>query len=216
MTVAQPHSQACKEQWIFGEPAPSAKGFSVKVFRDAQAPLAPPKLQLCLDGEAPLKVASVLGGRVLLDINENSELVRSLQDLDSFVLDVAYQKCQSWFNRSISTQQLAAMLNPVVAPEQRTLELPLSPDACVWALSPDGTYVASEISAVTEGRCVWVCAEVATLTFAHRHFGVTLAVSDVLLLPQSARPSFAFQSSVLLFQPAPLQRGDSPDEPAEA
>lgn len=215
MAAAQPHSQADKEQWIFGEPTPFAKGFCVKVFGHARAPLSPPKLQLCLDGETPLKVVSVEDERVVLDIGDNSELARSLRDLDAFVLDVASQKCQSWFNRNISTQQLAAMLTPVLAPERSLLTMSLAPHACVWSLFPNGTYEASDVSALTEGRSVWVCAEVATLTFAQRHFGISLTLSDVLLLPKAARPSFAFQSSVLLFKPAP-QRHDAPDELAEA
>ena len=202
MTESEPHSQAGIDKWLLAEPSSTAKGFFVRIYRNPCAPDRPPKLQLCLDGDAPLQVERAGAERVSLGITDNEALLKSLADWDAFALEMASQKCQAWFKRSIAPQQLATMLRPVLQTQERILDLPVSPDVCAWSLASDGTYSPSDLAAATPGRRVWVCVEVAGLSFAQRDFGLSLVLSDVLLLPECPRsPKFAFRSSLFAFSP---------------
>jgi hypothetical protein len=211
--AATPYSSFSSEAWLFGEPVVGPKGQQrVRVYREAGLPLRSPKLQLCVDGDAPLVVESCCGeGRsssMQLTATQNEDLRSALAALDAYALQEAAARCQTWFNRSFMASQLETMLRPVAPSLEQgnvwSLDLPLAPDATAWSLSADGTYARVELDAVAVGREVWACVEVSGLSFAPRHFGVALTLTDLLLLPEVPEelpPLFPFSSGVLRFRP---------------
>jgi hypothetical protein len=206
--AATPYTSFATRAWIFGEPVAGPKGGQqhISVYREAGLPLRAPKLQLCVDGDESFVVERLGEGRARLHVAQNEELRGALAELDAFALEQAAARCQSWFNRAFTAAQLEAMLRPVAPSleqgEAWSLDLELAPRAAAWSLSEDGSYVRIAPEDVPAGREIWACVEVSGLVFAPRHFGVSLTLTDLLLLPERPEePAFPFSSGILSFRP---------------
>lgn len=201
--MAIPHDRAGSSTWIFSEPTKDATGLRVQVFEDGPAPPLHPKLQLCLDGESPLRLETFdrTSSSAVLAVAKGSALSGSLRELDAYVLEVAAQKCQEWFGKAIASEHLASMLQSPLSQGASRLTVSIGQHLAVWKLNSDGSYQEARGDDVQVGARVWPCVQVQALTFAQRHFSVALSLSDLLLLPP-AQHGFPFQSSVMRFRAA--------------
>ena len=194
--------------WELSEPATNRRGGKSVYVWDGAARTAP-LLQLVREGDAPLRLLSTWReGARSLDVElAEGPLADFLRALDDYTRHVAAEKCGDWFGKSLAAEDVARMHAPLFHEGRHgshTLRLRLHGAPEVWRRARVGdVYGHGSASELREGAPCWLAAAVSGLYFLPRSFGLTLTVTDVMLLPEPR--GFPFATAL------PLRLG--PEEP---
>ncbi len=200
---------ACKpfSSWTFGSPVTRPGGKTIQVFASPGESVSP-KIQLVGDGEPPLyapfglaSAAQSAGApeRANLELSVTHPPLREyLQRLDNHIKNVAVEKCASWFQKSLSPEEIDLLHKPLLTPPTPNVPMELlrvkatisgSHAVRVWKLrvgaNAGWVYSPGSIQDISPGVECWVNVSVNSLYFMARLFGCTLTATDVMIFPRA-------------------------------
>ena len=232
-TVLYDEARKQFSSWVFSDPSTNKRGGkSVFIYR-GQGQNTSPSIQLTKDTDPRLRTPFGIGKygedptappstRMNLDYNlDCKELEDFFKDLDDFIPKVAHEKCNDWFKKTLSQEEINSMYKPLrttsdkFPPLVRTKINTAGPHAArIWRVTScrDGrcSYAEGSLDDVVKGATFWANVSVSGMYFLARLFGCTLTTTELLVFPP-ARQSIPFVTSSGLS----LKKHDEDEQPEE-
>lgn len=199
------------DSWRTSEPVTSARGGrSVYFLSGAEGR---PRIQLCREG-THLRLVQNPGSTLVYRVDDPN-LVDFCAVLDGFVQRTALRKCEEWFKKRLTAEELGSLYRPFLASEPGRdgwlLRSRAAPNLKVWRSTSRSTYGESSLSELSGATRLWACVEVSGIYFLPRAFGLTLTTTDILAWPDENVETFPF-----IMSPAPKYVPDASDQDDDA
>ena len=213
-------ARAGMREWSFRDPVVNSKG-GKSVFIDiSPSQRGTPKIQCVVDGETGLRAPFGLSApfadsgnspsRTSLDFSlDSDDLLNFWKEVDRHVLRSATANCEKWFKKGLSEVEISSLYRPIVTEKEGSTYRPTFRTKLnaqntkgaprIYVLHNDGkkvSYDKGTLADVTQDARYWPIVQVSGLWFLSRQMGVSLVVSDLLVIPKQ-KVEFPFLTNML-------------------